>query len=62
LAARNELLQRELPNREGEPLQSRAGSSLEVCVSGMKKKTILDTGGMEISGKFLGYDGAVRPW
>jgi NAD(P)-dependent dehydrogenase (short-subunit alcohol dehydrogenase family) len=32
----------------------------ETSVAGMRK--ILDDGGMKISGKFLGYDGAVRPW
>ena len=39
-----------------------AGAAItpEVSVAGMKK--ILDAGGMGISGKFLGYEGAVRPW
>jgi len=39
-----------------------AGAAItpEVSVAGMKK--ILDAGGMAISGKFLGYEGAVRPW
>jgi NAD(P)-dependent dehydrogenase (short-subunit alcohol dehydrogenase family) len=32
----------------------------ETSVAGMRK--LLDDGGMKISGKFLGYDGAVRPW
>jgi NAD(P)-dependent dehydrogenase (short-subunit alcohol dehydrogenase family) len=29
-------------------------------ISGMRK--VLDANGMEISGKFLGHDGSVRPW
>jgi NAD(P)-dependent dehydrogenase (short-subunit alcohol dehydrogenase family) len=39
-----------------------AGASItpEVSVAGIKK--VLDSGRMDLSGKFLSYDGSVRPW
>jgi NAD(P)-dependent dehydrogenase (short-subunit alcohol dehydrogenase family) len=39
---------------------AQAAITPEVSVTGMKK--ILDAGRMDISGKFLSYDGSVRPW